>query len=121
MEAIFRVDGANAVQTFRAVVLPLLTPVVLFQVVTGVIAALQTLVQPLLLAESGGTAAVVDVPRSNFLYMVNVYQQFFANQRFGYGAALLWVLFAVLLLITVLVLRSSTLWVYYEVDQGKGG
>jgi hypothetical protein len=33
----------------------------------------------------------------------------------------LWVLFAVLLLITVLVLRSSTLWVYYEVDQGKGG
>jgi multiple sugar transport system permease protein len=115
------VDGANAVQTFRAVVLPLLTPVVLFQVVTGVIAALQTLVQPLLLAESGGTAAVADVPRSNFLYMVNVYQQFFANQRFGYGAALLWVLFAVLLLITVLVLRSSTLWVYYEVDQGKGG
>jgi multiple sugar transport system permease protein len=115
------VDGANAVQTFRAVVLPLLTPVVLFQVVTGVIAALQTLVQPLLLAESGGTAAVGDVPRSNFLYMVNVYQQFFANQRFGYGAALLWVLFAVLLLITVLVLRSSTLWVYYEVDQGKGG
>jgi multiple sugar transport system permease protein len=53
--------------------------------------------------------------------MVDVYQQFFANQRFGYGAALLWVLFALILLMTLLVLRSSSWWVYYEVSQGKGG
>ena len=112
------VDGANAVQTFRAVTLPLLTPVMLFQVVTGVIAALQTLIQPLLLS-AGSTGAIISVPRSNYLYMVDVYEQFFANQRFGYGAALLWVLFAVVLLITVLVLRSSALWVYYEVGLGK--
>ncbi len=114
------VDGANAVQTFRAVTLPLLTPVILFQIVTGVIAALQTLVQPLLLS-AGSTGGAITVPRSNFLYMVDVYQQFFANQRFGYGAALLWVLFALILLLTLVVLRSSTWWVYYEVSQGKGG
>jgi len=53
--------------------------------------------------------------------MVNVYQQIFNNQRFGYGAALLWVLFVVLLVFTLLVIRSSTLWVFYEVAQGKEG
>ncbi len=111
------VDGATPVQTFRAVVLPLLTPVMLFMVITGVIASLQTLIQPLLL--SAGSSGGADVPRSNYLFMVHVYQQFFANQRFGYGAALLWVLFVVVLLITLVVLRSGALWVYYEVDQGK--
>lgn len=115
-------DGANAWQSFRSVVLPLLTPVLFFQVVTGVIAALQTLIQPLLLTPSaGGANGYTQVPRSNYLYMVNVYQQIFNNQRFGYGAALLWVLFVVLLVFTLLVIRSSTLWVFYEVAQGKEG
>jgi multiple sugar transport system permease protein len=49
--------------------------------------------------------------------VVNVFQQFFGNQRFGYGAALLWVLFLVILLTTLLVLRTSSFWVYYEVDR----
>ena len=112
------IDGANAARTFRAVTLPLLTPVVLFVLVTGVIGSLQTLIQPVLLS-AGNSGAFV--PRSNFLYMVNVYQQVFQNQRLSYGAAMLWVLFVVVLLITLLILRSGTLWVYYEVDQGKGG
>ncbi len=115
------IDGANAVRTFRAVTLPLLTPVIFFQAVTGVIAALQTLIQPLLLSQAGTGATGSEVQRSNFLYMVNVYQQFFSNQRFGYGAALLWLLFAVILLITLLFFRSSALWVYYELRQEKGG
>ncbi len=115
------VDGANAVQAFRAITLPLLTPVIFFEIVTGVIASLQTLVQPLLLAVSTGTVGGASVPRSNYLYMVNVYQQIFGNERLGYGAALLWILFVVILLITLLVFRSSTVWVYYEVDPGKAG
>lgn len=113
------VDGANSWQVFRSVVLPLLTPVLFFQVVTNIIYAFQTLIQPLLLAVSQGAVAAVSVPPSNNLYMVNVYAQFFYNQRFGYGSALLWVLFAVILLITLLVFRSGALWVYYEVDNDK--
>ncbi len=111
------VDGANGWQTFRMVTLPLLSPVLFFQVITGVIYSLQTFVQPLLLAESNTQAALSSVPHSNFLYMVNVYQQFFANQRFGYGSAMLWVLFLFILLITLLVFRTSSFWVYYEVDR----
>ena len=112
------IDGASAVQAFGAVTLPLLTPVLLFVLVTGVIGSLQTLIQPVLLS-AGNSGAFV--PRSDFLYMVNVYQQVFQNQRLSYGAAMLWVLFVVVLLITLVILRSGTLWVYYEVDQNGGG
>jgi multiple sugar transport system permease protein len=115
-----KVDGASAWYSLRSVILPLLSPILFFQVVTGVIAALQVLVQPLLLTNSNAgqdSSGLAQVPRANYLYMVNVFAQFFQNERFGYGAALLWVLFACILLITILLFRTSALWVYYEVDQ----
>src|SRR5579859_51202 len=111
------VDGANRWQAFRSITLPMLSPVIFFQVVTGVIASLQVLVQPLLLSETNTISQAVNVPRSNFVYMVNVYEQFFVNQRFGYGSAMLWVFFVVIMATTVLVLRSGSFWVYYEVDR----
>ena len=114
-----KMDGANPLQVFMSVTLPLLSPVLLFQVVTGVIYALQTFVQPILLSigtPGGGFSAAVDVPRSNYFYMINVFQQFFFNQRFGYGSAMLWFLFLALLLLTVIIFRSSARWVYYEVE-----
>lgn len=113
------VDGANSWDTFWHVTVPMLSPVIFFQVVTGVIASLQVVVQPLLLAETDSMAAVTSVPRSNFLYMVDVYEQFFANQRVGYGSAMLWVFFVIILIVTLVVLRSSSFWVYYEVDRDE--
>ena len=106
-----RMDGANPWQVFRSVILPLLSPVLFFEVITGVIYTIQTLVQPLLLAGSGAAAAAVNV--------INVYIQFFYNRRFGYGSALLWILFVIVLLITFLVFRSGSFWVYYEVDKER--
>jgi multiple sugar transport system permease protein len=110
------VDGANRWQAFRHITLPMLSPVLFFQTVTGVITALQILVQPLLLAQTNSISQVTQIPHSNLLYIVYVYQQFTNMQHLGYGAALLWVFFVVILLITLLVLRSGRFWVYYEVD-----
>jgi len=59
----------------------------------------------------------LNVPESTHLYMVQVYQEMFANQRFGYGSAMLWAFFVIILVITLLVQRSSRFWVYYEVDR----
>ncbi len=112
-----QIDGASRWQGFWQITLPQLTPVLFFQVITGVIASIQTLVQPLLLAESDQITVASNVPQSNYLYMVNVYQQFFGNLRFGYGSAMLWVLFLIILGITLLVFRSSSFWVYYEVER----
>jgi multiple sugar transport system permease protein len=110
------VDGANRWRVFRHITVPMISPVIFFQVVTGVIATFQIVVQPLLLAETNSIAGVGQVPQSTHLYMVQVYQEFFTSSRFGYGSAMLWVFFLVILAFTLLVQRSSRLWVHYEVD-----
>lgn len=122
------VDGAGAWQRFRRITLPILSPVVFFQFVFATIASLQTVVQPLLLSPAvnsgagGGFTDPTHVQAGDYLYMVHVYAQFFDYQQYGYGAALLWILFVVILAITAAILRSSSFWVYYEVEQdGKAG
>ncbi|WP_416978316.1 carbohydrate ABC transporter permease [Streptomyces sp. T028] len=110
-----RVDGASAWRTFRSITLPLLSPVLLFQTVTGVIASVQT-IMPLLLAPDGTTAGVTLVPQSNYLYMMHVFAQYFAIGRYGYASALLWVLFALILVVTGLIFRFTSGAVFYNVD-----
>ncbi|HEY8788091.1 MAG TPA: sugar ABC transporter permease [Actinopolymorphaceae bacterium] len=119
LEEAATVDGANRWQVFLHVTAPMVSPVLYFQVVTGIIASFQVLVQPLLLAETNTIAAVANVPEGNHLYMVQVYQEFFANQRFGYGSAMLWVFFLIILIITIAVQQSSRLWVHYQVEQDR--
>lgn len=110
------IDGAGRWSVFRHVTVPMISPILFFQVITGVIGALQILIQPLLLTPSSGIAKVNNVPDSNTLYMVQVYDEFFLSNRFGYGSAMLWVFFLVILGLTLLFMRSSQSWVYYEVD-----
>ncbi|MEW2403925.1 sugar ABC transporter permease [Streptomyces sp. NPDC046862] len=110
-----RVDGASAWRTFRSITVPLLSPVLLFQTVTGVIASVQT-IMPLLLAPDGTTAGVTLVPQSNYLYMMHVFAQYFAIGRYGYASALLWVLFVLILVATGLIFRFTSGAVFYNVD-----
>ncbi|MDI1460839.1 sugar ABC transporter permease [Catellatospora sp. KI3] len=116
LEEAAAVDGASRWHVLRHITVPMISPAIFFQVVTGVIAALQIIIQPLLLAETNQVGSVAQVPQNTHLFMVQVYQEFFANNRYGYGSAMLWVFFLVILLITVVVQRSSRLWVHYEVD-----
>jgi multiple sugar transport system permease protein len=113
------IDGANLFQMFRAITLPLVTPVVFYQLILGIIFSLQILIEPILLTGIGGTNGLMTTipPRPNYMYMVHVYNQIFSNQRFGYGAALLWLLFLLTLALTLIVFRTSRYWVYYEVEQ----
>ncbi|WP_308492698.1 carbohydrate ABC transporter permease [Microbacterium terrisoli] len=116
LEEAATVDGANRWTVFRHVTIPMISPILFFQVVTGVIGALQVFIQPLLLTNAAGISAVGGVPDSTTLFMVQVYQEFFLSNRFGYGSAMLWVFFIVILGFTLLIMRSSRFWVYYEVD-----
>jgi multiple sugar transport system permease protein len=113
------IDGANVFQMFRAITLPLVTPVVFYQLILGIIFSLQVLIEPILLTGIGNTNGLMTTipPRPNYLYMVHVYNQIFSNQRFGYGAALLWLLLLLTLALTLIVFRTSRYWVYYEVEQ----
>jgi len=111
-----KMDGAGALTTFRHVTLPAISPVLLFQTVLVTITTLQTFVPAILLSPIGDSDVVTNIPNANRVYMVNVYEQFFAYSRYGYGSAMLVVFFAVILVITVLVFRVLGRSVFYAVD-----
>jgi multiple sugar transport system permease protein len=112
-----QIDGANRFQTFFHIILPLLTPVIFFQVVLGIIGSLQVLDAAILLWGRAGLTGATMLPGKYYLYMVYVYNQIFDFQRYGYGIALSWIFFIVVLILTLLLLASSRFWVYYEVAQ----
>jgi multiple sugar transport system permease protein len=112
-----KIDGAGTFRMYRSVVVPLLTPVIFFELVLTLIRSLQTLVAPMLL--SGDQLATIP-SRDNYLFLVHAYQQVFAQQRYGYGLALIWMFLVVIVALTYAVFKSSRYWVYYEVDQDGG-
>jgi ABC-type sugar transport system permease subunit len=112
------IDGATARQRFRTITIPLMTPVLFFNVIMGIIGSLQIFAQPIML--SYGTQGLLNTPiKPNYLYLVHAFQQIFAFNRYGYGLALLWILFVLILILTIIVFTTSKYWVYYEVD-GEG-
>lgn len=115
------VDGANEWQAFRHVTMPMMSPVLFFQLIIGIIGSLQLLVQPLLLASTSGAGSgntpYTPPPQSIYMYLGYVFVQIFSNQSFAYGIAMLWILLVIVLLLTLLVFRTSQGWVYYEVKQ----
>jgi multiple sugar transport system permease protein len=112
-----KIDGASNFRMYRSVVVPLLTPVIFFELVLTMIRSLQTLVAPMLL--SGDQLATIPA-RDNYLLLVHAYQQVFAQQRYGYGLALIWMFLVVIVALTYAVFKTSKYWVYYEVDQDGG-
>jgi multiple sugar transport system permease protein len=114
------IDGSNAMQSFRHITLPLLSPVLMYLLILNVLWALQTVVQPLLMTANSGVAGMAVSsgvqPGSSDFIMVDVYQAFFADNEYGYGSALLWFLVAIILVITALVFWTGKSWVHYETE-----
>jgi multiple sugar transport system permease protein len=109
------VDGAGPWTRFVRISVPIISPILLFQVVTGVIAALQLFVPALLLSTGDNAGGMLpQIPAGLRVYLIYVYQQYFAVGNFGYASALLWLLFAVIVLITVAVFRLSRRMVFYD-------
>ena len=119
-----RVDGASSWQVFRNVTLPLMTPVIFMQLVLALIGSFQQFVVPLLLTTttgSGSTGLPPAPPRPVYLYMNHVYRQIFGLQRFGKGAALLWLLCLLLIALTVVVFKTERYWVHSEMPFEERG
>jgi multiple sugar transport system permease protein len=107
------IDGANRLQIARKIMLPLLTPAIFFQLVMTLFLAFQVLVEPLLL--SAGIYGINSTPpEENNFFVVNAFREIFTGQRFGYGAALLWILFGIAFITTLLLFASGRFWVYRE-------
>lgn len=105
------IDGANPVQKFRFVTLPMLTPTIFFQLITGLVGAFQVFDVAYVLSGRGGTR-----PGALQFYLLNVYDEGFRSGRFGYASALAWVLVVIGAVVIMVTFRTSERWVYYEGD-----
>ncbi len=103
------IDGAGPLQRFWHVTIPLLSPVILFNLVTGIIYSFQVFTQSLIVGGSTG-----DPAGSTLMFMVLIYNYAFKYFQMGYASALAVVLFLVALVLTLVIFRSSRAWVHYE-------
>lgn len=93
------------------ITLPLITPMILFNLVIGIISSFQVFTQALVIGGTTGAPA-----EATLMYMVVLYRAAFRYFNMGYAAALATVLFVAVLLLTLLVFRTARSWVYYEGD-----
>jgi ABC-type sugar transport system permease subunit len=103
-----KIDGAGWWGQLRHVTLPLMTPVIFYSLILGVVELFQYFLVPLVVkngtGEPGGTT---------FFFNLYLYKNFFTFQNMSYGAALAWLLFAIILVVTIVLFRTSRRWVYY--------
>jgi multiple sugar transport system permease protein len=101
-----RVDGAGRGAAFWHITLPMITPVLFYNLVIGIITALQIFTQALIMTNGGPHEATLFI----VLYLYRNAFQFF---KMGYASVLAWILFGYILILTLLVYRSSGFWVFY--------
>lgn len=101
------VDGAGSLLKFFRITVPLVTPAILLNMVMGIIEALQEFTLPLMMTDGG--------PANSSMFLVlYLYRHAFQFFQMGYASAIAWVLFIYIMILTLLIFRSSNAWVYYE-------
>jgi len=104
-----QIDGASQTRQFWSISVPLVTPILFFNFVTGLIGGFQVFAQVYVLTD--GTSG----PNNASLMMVPyIYQNAFKFYKMGYASALAWVLFVIIMVFSALIIRSSNAWVFYE-------
>ncbi len=106
------IDGAGSTSRFTHITLPMLSPIIFFNLVMGLIGVFQFFTEPFVMTRGGPE-------NSTLTYMLYLYRNAFSYFRMGYASALAWVFFVMVFLLTLAVFRSSPLWVYYEARGGR--
>jgi len=103
------IDGASAWKRFTSITVPLLTPIIFFNLVMQLIAAFQSFTQAYII--SGGDGSPAD---STLFYALYLYKNAFSYFQMGYAASMAWVLFIIIALVTGLNFLLSRFWVFYD-------
>ncbi|WP_245940972.1 carbohydrate ABC transporter permease [Thermasporomyces composti] len=101
------IDGANPRQRFFQITLPMLSPVILFNVIMGLIGTFQVFSQVYILTGGGPNDA-------SMMLVPYIFEEAFRNFRMGYASALSWLLFLIIMTCTAIVFKTSSRWVFYE-------
>jgi len=99
-------DGAGVLQKFWHVTIPMLTPVIFYNLIMGIIGSFQVFTQAFVMTNGGPV-------NSTLFYVLYLFRQAFNYYHMGYASAMAWVLFAIILGLTLAVFKSSAFWVYY--------
>ncbi len=106
------VDGANAWQRFYKITIPLLTPVILFNVVMQTIQGFMAFTPSYIITEGGPM-------NSTLLYVLYMFERAFTFFDMGYASAMAWVMLIIIAILTALIFKSSPYWVHYELDNSR--
>ena len=104
------IDGADRWQRFVRITLPMLSPTLFFMLILGVIGSFQVFTTAYVMT-GGGPA------ESTLFYMLYLYRRAFVFLNMGYAAAMAWILFVIVLVLTIVQFRLANRWVYYEAEQ----
>jgi multiple sugar transport system permease protein len=110
-------DGANSWDRLWNITIPMISPITVFNLITGVIFMFQYFAQAYVFAFSQGTtqSGAIGAPlNSTLFYSVYLYQTGFIYLKMGYASAMAWILFIIILVCTILLLRFSNRWAYYS-------
>lgn len=105
-------DGAGVWSKFRHVTIPMLTPVIFYNLIMGIIGSFQVFTQAFVMTNGGPV-------NSTLFYVLYLFRQAFNYYHMGYASAMAWVLFVIILVLTMLVFKSSAAWVYYEGERRR--
>lgn len=103
------IDGANVLDKFRFVTLPMMSSTIFFTLVIGIIGSFQVFTQIYILTNGGPENATL-------FYVLYLYQQAFRSFKMGFASALAWVLFLIVMIVTLIQFRMAGRWVYYELE-----
>ena len=104
------IDGAGKWKTFVHITLPLITPVIFFNLIMQMVQAFQEFNGPYIITQGGPL-------KSTYLLPLYIYDEAFKRFDMGYASAIAWVLFVIIMVLTVVAFWSSRHWVYYAGDK----
>jgi ABC-type sugar transport system permease subunit len=103
-----RVDGASGWQRFRKITVPMISPVIFYNLVLSVIGLFRYFEVPFILKEGSG-----DPGNSTLFFNIHLYKTAFTFKDMAYGSTLAWLLFVIAFSVTLLLFWSARYWVYY--------
>ena len=101
------IDGGNAWYKFIHITVPLMTPIIFYNMVMGVISSMQTFTQAYIMTDGGPDNA-------SLFYALLLYRMAFRNSKMGYASAMSWVFFIIIGVLTFIIFKTSNKWVFYE-------
>jgi multiple sugar transport system permease protein len=111
------IEGVSKTQRWRYVTLPMISPVIFFTLVIGVIEGFQTFTEAYVanVTEAGGDVNALGSPLQSLLFFTTrLYQAGWINFQMGYASALAWILLIITLICTLIILKTSSRWVFYQ-------